>query len=155
MIGGTARITRATTTLTLPMPSTAIPIASTARLGSARPMFAVFTARNEPRCRWPSHSPIGSAIAIATATATTEIAMCSSDLFQSRPTLSPMNWNAWMKVMRSGPPQSRPWRDESLHEQQQRVGGEGENHGEAARCDQLRREVGLQGVKDRRAEALV
>src|SRR5205809_7165532 len=155
MTGGIARTSSASTTLALPTPRNAMPIESTARLGSARPIFATFTARNEPRCRCPSQSPIGSATAIAIATATAEIAMCSTDLCQRRPALSPMNWKAWTKVIRSSPPHPRPRRDQPLGQQEQRIGGQREGHRKPAGGDQLGGEVRLQRVEDRRAEPLV
>src|SRR2546429_594689 len=137
MIGGIARMSSASTTLALPTPRNAMPIESTARLGSARPIFATLTARNEPRCTCPSQSPIGSATAIAIATATAAIAMSSTDLCQRRPAVSPMNWKAWTKVIRSCPPQPRPRRDQPLGQQEQGIGGQRGRPRKAAAGGQL------------------
>ena len=49
----------------------------TAYEGIARPMFAMLIATFAPRPVWPIHSPIGSAIRVATRIDTPAIARCS------------------------------------------------------------------------------
>ena len=50
-----------------------MPMEITARLGSARPMLETLMARNDARCRWPSQTPSGIAMAIATASEANEM----------------------------------------------------------------------------------
>jgi hypothetical protein len=61
-IRGNASTTRAKTTFVVPIPKMPRPIAITARLGSARPMFETLIEMNEPRWMWPSQTPSGIAI---------------------------------------------------------------------------------------------
>ena len=101
MIGGTASTTSASSTLRRPIPRNATPIASTARLGSARQMLPRLIATNEPRWMWPSHSPIGSAI-------TTEIAIPIPAIF-SVPSVK------WTSVGSGGSPGICPLRPMNLN----------------------------------------
>ena len=66
------------------MPSTATPIAITARLGSARPMLATLIATNEPRWMCPSQTPSGSAITSDTPIAAALSSRCSTMLGQQQ-----------------------------------------------------------------------
>ena len=74
-IGGMPRIVTAIVTLRLPVPMKATISAIRASSGIARPALPTATARNSPTPRWPSQSPIGSAIAVASSSATTLIAI--------------------------------------------------------------------------------
>ena len=96
---GNARMTRAKATFVVPIPKTPRPIAITARLGNARPMFARLIARNDPRCRCPSQMPSGIAIRSAIPIASPLITRCSTVLFHIRPWLSYMNRNASTNVL--------------------------------------------------------
>ncbi len=102
-IGGTARITSATITLTKPMPRNASPIEMIARLGSARPMFDALIAMNEPRCRCPRATPSGIAMTMLTPIAANDSSRCSTVLVSMKWRLSPMNWNASMMECISPP----------------------------------------------------
>src|SRR5437879_5386906 len=101
MIGGTARITSASSTTVRPSPRNASPIASTTMLGSARPTLPRLIARKLPRWRWPSHKPMGSAI---TSEIPTPIA----------PTLS-VSSVRWTRLGRFGAPGTDPSRPMNLN----------------------------------------
>jgi len=77
-------------------------IAITASEGSARPTLDTLMARNEPRCRWPSHAPRGIAMAREIATATTDSTMCSHVLSVSSDRWSAMNWKDLAKSLMPG-----------------------------------------------------
>ena len=70
--GGTANRTSAVSVEVVPSPNgLAVSASSTsaAKVGTARPMFEMFTASAPPRPMWPSQSAIGSATRAASATA--------------------------------------------------------------------------------------
>ena len=81
-----------------------MPIAMMARLGSARPTLAALIATNDPRCRCPSHSPIGSAISSETPIAAPLSSRCSTVFVSSRSRLFPMNLKALTKSLTGGLP---------------------------------------------------
>ena len=98
------------------VPRNATPIASTARLGSARQMLPRLMATNEPRWMWPSHSPIGSrdderdGHRRCRRSSASPSVRCTSVGSGGSPgiwPLRPMNLNAWTKsctLARSGSP---------------------------------------------------
>src|SRR5918992_500247 len=144
----------ATITLRKPTPRRPSPIEMTARLGSARPMLDALMARNEPRWMWPSHTPSGIEITIATPIAAPDSTRCSPILSANRLRLSKMKPMASMKVsigLRA--PQPRPGSQRSLQQHEQRVGHQRQHHRERARGHELRLEPVLDGVEDRLAEA--
>ena len=65
----------------------------TARLGSARPTLETLMARNDARCRWPSQTPSGIAMASATASEANEMARWARVLLHIRPGWWPKNVN--------------------------------------------------------------
>ena len=69
--------TRASVMLKKPAPRAAKNRKTTPIDGTARPALVTLTTRNEPRRLWPSHSPIGSAIAVAIPTEANVISRCS------------------------------------------------------------------------------
>ena len=54
-------------------------------------MFDTLIARNEPRCLWPSHTPTGTAITMATPSDASDSQTCSTVFSQIRPVLSNRN----------------------------------------------------------------
>src|SRR5919106_6252236 len=146
---GAARITSATITFRKPTPRMPRPIEITARLGSARPTFETLIARNEPRCRCPSQTPSGIAIASATPTAAPDSQMCSSVLSPISPVLSNRNSIASRKVFTSHPPRSHPRGEQPLEQDEQRVRDQGKRHSEQARGHELGLEAALDRVEDR------
>src|SRR4051812_19565717 len=152
-ITGAARITSATSTFVKPTPSRPRPIEMTARLGSARPMFDTLIATNEPRCRWPSHTPSGIAITQATPSEASDSHTCSTVLSQINPVLSNRNWMAFSKVFTSRPLRSQPRGEQALEEDERGVRHERKRDGQEACADELRLEAALDRVEDRLAQA--
>src|SRR4051794_16986859 len=151
-ITGAARITSASITFVNPTPSRPRPIEVTARLGSARPTFDTLIARKEPRWAWPSHTPSGIAMTVATARDARDSQMCSTVLSQISPVLSPRNWIAFSKVFTSRPPRSQPRGEQALDHDQQGVGHQRQRDREEAGGDELSLEAALDRVEDRLAE---
>src|SRR6266498_1310904 len=149
---GAARITSATITFRKPTPSTPRPIEITARLGRARPTFDTLMARNDPRCRCPSQTPSGIAIAMATPTAAPDSQMCSSVLFPISPRLSNRNSIALPKVFTSRPPRSHPRGELALEQDEQRVRDQRERDGQETGGHELGLEPALDRVEDRLAQ---
>src|SRR5437660_181033 len=148
-------MTRATRTLVKPMPRIPIPIEMTARLGRARPMLEALMAKDDPRCRWPSQTPSGIAIAMATAMEASETHRWASVFSRNRLRLLKKKVNAWPKTdtSRSSQPPPAPGRDCALDHDQNEVGDQGEQDREDAGADELGLEAGLDGVEDRLAQA--
>ena len=92
--GGTATMTSATSTGQNPKGRKTSATAITARLGSARPTFEALIARSEPRWRWPSQTPSGTAIASAIAIAAPDRITCSQVFSSSSRRSSTMNSRA-------------------------------------------------------------
>ena len=75
-IGGNARSVKAKSEGMKPVPSRGMTSASTASDGNVRPMFAAVMATSAARRAPESHTPIGSAMAIARPRAEAESATC-------------------------------------------------------------------------------
>src|SRR5205085_9365262 len=156
MIGGTARITSASSTTVRPSPRNASPIASTTMLGSARPTLPRLIARKLPRWRCPSHTPTGRAITseiptpIAPTLSVSRVRWARLGRFGAPGTepLRPMNLNASTNscTKRSLPvlaPRARPGRERALGEHEQAVARDGKADREGGRGYQLRLERAL------------
>src|SRR5262252_1925893 len=70
-----------------------MPMEIIARLGRARKTLETLMARKEPRCRWPRHTPSGTATASATPIEANEMARWASVLSRISPGCWPKNVN--------------------------------------------------------------
>ena len=158
-IGGTASTTSAISTTVNPTRRKTSPIAITARVGSARPMFETLIATNESRRRWPSPTPIGSAMrerdpdrGAGEPRCSTVLSREESGVVADEPERVDEHGERCGDHRRLRDP--RPRRQRPLDEHEERVRDEGEADRERGRDDQLRVEELAQREEDRPPEPL-